>query len=118
MTKNEILEYVMTTPENVNRQVLGYMLDELEGEGGSSLPFPVYKGDFIRDVDGTVVLAPIDDPTSMMYGLDVEGYYMIINSAFNPQGFIITHNGIGEINNVSILEDETRIYYSLWPSGK
>lgn len=36
MTKNEILNYVMTTPENVNRQVLGYMLDELEGEGGGS----------------------------------------------------------------------------------
>ena len=35
--KEDILNYVMTTPENVNKQVLGYMLDDLEGgEHGSS----------------------------------------------------------------------------------
>ena len=34
MTKNEILEYVMNTPQNTNEQILNYMLDDLEGSGG------------------------------------------------------------------------------------
>ena len=34
MTKNEILDYIMSTPENTNRQVLQYMLDDIEGSGG------------------------------------------------------------------------------------
>jgi hypothetical protein len=39
MTKEEILEYVMNTPENTNRMVLSDMIDELansDDKGGSS----------------------------------------------------------------------------------
>ena len=35
MTKEEILDYVMNTPENTNRMVLSDMLDELQTGGGS-----------------------------------------------------------------------------------
>ena len=34
MVKTDILNYVATTPDNTNIQILGYMLDDLEGGGG------------------------------------------------------------------------------------
>lgn len=37
MTKNEILDYIMETPGNTNRQILSYLLDEISGEGGNIL---------------------------------------------------------------------------------
>lgn len=56
MTKNEILNYVMTTPENVNRQVLGYMLDELEGEGGGGSTVDVFYINFSLEGSNTIVM--------------------------------------------------------------
>ncbi len=37
MTKDEILDYIMETPGNTNRQILSYLLDEISGEGGNIL---------------------------------------------------------------------------------
>ena len=54
MNKNEILEYVMATPDNVNRQILGYMLDELEGEGGSAVD--VFYINFSLEGSDTIVM--------------------------------------------------------------
>ena len=47
MTKEEIIEYVMETPENTNPNVLEGMLDELvNSSGGGSMPFYVtFSGD-------------------------------------------------------------------------
>ena len=56
MTKNEILNYVMTTPENVNRQVLKYMLDELEGEGGGGSTVDVFYINFSLEGSNTIVM--------------------------------------------------------------
>ena len=58
MDKQKVIDYVMDTPENVNRQVLGYILDELEGEGeeGSVLPFPVYECDLVEDTSTALVV--------------------------------------------------------------
>lgn len=55
MTKKEILDYIMFTPENVNRQVLGYMLDELEGEGGGST-VDVFYINFSLEGSDTIVM--------------------------------------------------------------
>lgn len=55
MTKNEILNYVMTTPDNVNRQILKYMLDELEGEGGGST-VDVFYINFSLEGSNTIVM--------------------------------------------------------------
>ena len=56
MTKNEILNYVMTTPENVNRQVLRYMLNELEGEGGGGSTVDVFYINFSLEGSNTIVM--------------------------------------------------------------
>ena len=36
MTKKEIIDYVMETPQNTNPAILSQMLDEIAGEGGGS----------------------------------------------------------------------------------
>lgn len=121
MTKNEILDYIMFTPENVNRQVLGYMLDELEGDGeGSSLPFSVYKCDLISDVDSTLAITPFPDETSTLICLDINGnYYAIIDFSYQPtKGFLIAPLGIGKIYGVSDSEDKVLISYELWARQK
>ena len=121
MTKNEILEYVMTTPENVNRQVLGCMLDEFEGEGaeGGSFPFPTYECNLISDIDSTLAVTPFSN-TSELFCLDITGgYYAIIDFSYQPtKGFLITPTAIGEINDVSDSEDKVLIYYQLWAKQK
>lgn len=53
--KEDILNYVMTTPDNVNRQILGYMLDELEEEGGGSA-VDVFYINFSLEGSDTIVM--------------------------------------------------------------
>ena len=121
MTKNEILDYIMSTPENTNRQILGYMLDELEGEGeGGSFPFPIYECNLISDVDSTLAITPFPDETSTLICLDINGnYYAIVDFSYQPtKGFIITPTAIGEINGVSDSEDRVLISYKTWAKQK
>lgn len=37
MTKKEIIDYIMETPQNTNPAILSQMLDEIAGEGGGSM---------------------------------------------------------------------------------
>lgn len=37
MTKKEIIDYIMETPQNTNTAILSQMLDEFAGEGGESM---------------------------------------------------------------------------------
>ena len=37
MTKKEIIDYIMETPQNTNTAILSQMLDEFAGEGGGSM---------------------------------------------------------------------------------
>ena len=37
MDKNDIIEYVMNTPHNTNRAVLKGMLEDISGDGGTSM---------------------------------------------------------------------------------
>lgn len=111
----------MTTPENTNKQVLGYMLDELEGEGegGGNLPFPIYECNLIGDVDSTLAVTPFSN-TSELFCLDInDSYYAIIDFSYQPtKGFLITPTAIGEINGVTDSEDKVLISYELWAKEK
>lgn len=53
MTKEDILDYVMNTPNNTNRMVLSDMLDEFNsGSGGSGGPMPEVFCTISEFVDG------------------------------------------------------------------
>ncbi len=51
MTKKEIIDYVMETPQNTNPAILSQMLDEIAGEGGGgeSSDFSVAKVTLINN---------------------------------------------------------------------
>lgn len=60
MTKQEILDYVMKTPQNTNRAVLSGMLDEI-GEGGGSDSGLIVVNMVVgtaRDTYGNAVITP------------------------------------------------------------
>lgn len=49
MTKQEILEYILKTPENTNPTILEQLLDELGGGGGGQLPDNVWAQSMIDE---------------------------------------------------------------------
>ena len=118
MTKNEILEYVMTTPENTNKQVLGYMLDELEGEGeGSNFPFPIYECNLIQDTGNTLIVTVFNpEPSDELFFLNAGDYYAFIDVSYpsGGKGFIITTTHLGEIASITGSENKMYIEYTLW----
>lgn len=117
MTKNEILEYVMTTPKNTNKQVLGYMLDELEGEReGGSFPFPVYECDLIEDTGNALIVSvPTPEPSDDLFFLNAGDYYAFIDISYpTTAGFIITTTHLGTIDSISTSENKIYIDYTLW----
>lgn len=64
MTKNDIIKYVMDTPENTNKYVLDSMLNELNNEGGSSTPS--FIGQHIYGVKWTYAYTEDDEPVKYL----------------------------------------------------
>ena len=67
MTKQDIIDYVMTTPHNTNRAVLNSMLNQLaEGGGGGSSDFSTATVTFVKNTNYTFETAvPIIDGGQM-----------------------------------------------------
>ena len=52
MTKKEILDYIMETPGNTNRQILSYLLDEISGGGD------IKKYEYVKIADDDYEVSP------------------------------------------------------------
>ena len=75
MTKQDIIDYVMTTPKNTNKAVLSNMLDQLAEDGGGESNLAIYKVNIInntntriRDIQASygVGLNENDEPTEII----------------------------------------------------
>lgn len=89
-TKEDILDYIMSTPENTNRQVLQYMLDDISGGGEGNIPLPEYKSTMINDSESGFTLD--------LHPGDIEEFSFIEVSTLNETIYVIldynTNSGI------------------------
>lgn len=72
MGKDEILNYVMNSPENTNRAVLSGMLDEINSDGGDSNDFSTATVTFLNTASS--------------------GGYDVFAGTCTDDGFTITHH--------------------------
>ena len=87
MTKQDIIDYVMTTPHNTNRAVLSDMLNQLaEGGGGGSSDFSTATVTIVNNYNEVFGLGmPMVDDDGGIYmegfrGIDSGTYTIVINT--------------------------------------
>ena len=114
MTKEEILDYVVNSPENTNRRVLSDMLDEFNsgsgGGGGSSVLIVKITSDnnwenFTCDKTFDEILAASNSlvPIFGYVGNETDGYGPVTFSSANPYGQV-------GFNTIRIFGDEEQYY--------
>lgn len=122
MTKKELLDYVMNTPNNTNRQVLQYLLDDIGGGEEGNIPLPEYESEIIDpsnnsfklnlnldDIDEDFMLIQTPKPDS-----ETNFLYILINKAEN--GIVFSNSEIVLlITEVEKDEDKTLCYITEWP---
>ena len=102
MSKEDIINYVMTTPGNPNRAVLNGMLDSV-GEGGSSgysvdtKRVEIYNGSFTTELD------PIDN----VYPAYIEATTVLQN---DPDVIYVTYDGLNYVCNAKKPIDDFYYY--------
>ena len=124
MTKKEILDYIMSTPENTNRQVLQYLLDDISGEGGN-IPLSEYECDFVNNTESDDIIINLDlaDITEddALVTVHFEGeeessnLYLILDLNTHT-GIAVAANGIvGSIADFYTVENNTFCDMEPWP---
>ena len=123
MTKKEILDYIMKTPYNSNRQVLQYILDDISGGSGEgNIPLPEYESEIIDPSDNSfklnLNLDDVDEDFMLIKTLvpdsETDFLYMLINKAGN--GIVFGDSEIVLlITEVEKDEDKTLCYITEWP---
>lgn len=92
MTKKEIINYIMETPQNTNPAILSQMLDELAGEGsGGSSDFSMATVTLIRNTDFYVYGLPIIATTTTPIG-DLE-FIVTSESLYNGDTNVVLYKG-------------------------
>lgn len=127
MTKKEILDYIMFTPENTNRQVLSYMLDDIgSGSGGEgNIPLPEYECDFVNGTEDNNIIINLDlaDITEddALVTVHFEGeeessnLYLILDLNTHT-GIAVAANGIvGLVADFYTIENNTFCDMEIWP---
>ena len=109
-TKEDILNYIMSTPENTNRQVLQYMLDDIIGDGGGegNIPLPEYEcnfidwtesGDLITDLDINNIIEDFIFVTIHFEGEEESSNFYLIYNKNTGTGIIFNERGISYMIN-------------------
>jgi hypothetical protein len=103
MTKEEILEYVLNTPENTNRMVLSDMLDEFSsGSGGGAEPLSV-------EVTITGTVATMDTTITEIAEALAAGTPVVISI---PNGADYLSQGYSVVSAVAYYDgDPTTVYF-------
>lgn len=123
MTKQEILNYVMTTLNNTNRIILKQMLDDISGQGGGNIPLPEFESYLIGiDEDDNLIIdisqMPEVDYALTAIELDNEIINFIIDMN-NMVGLAITNVEeeiyISYINYIINEEDQLVCIFENWP---
>lgn len=60
MTKKDLIDYILDTPQNVNPAILNQMLDEVGGGGASEGEYDFRGADYIEIKNNTILGASID----------------------------------------------------------
>ena len=107
MTKQEIINYVMTTPSNPNKAVLEGMLDSFSGgeSGGGSSRVLLYENDAMEiSKDGVPSIKYINEDIwlnlesywtiNSTYSLEIDGMVAITGAFVKPAGESAYHLGL------------------------
>lgn len=78
MDKQQIIDYVMETPENINPVILGQFLDELGGGGGGATDFKIFIVNETRVYNGRDYTATLDKTWKEIYDATEEGYDIML----------------------------------------
>ena len=99
MTKEEILDYVMDTPDNTNRRVLSDMLDEFSSSngGGGMLVVTVSGEPYSRTLDKTYreIAEAVSSGSDVMVHEEYDGgaYYHPMSSFYKyVDGDVVTYS--------------------------
>ena len=98
MTKQEIIDYVMTTPSNPNKAVLEGMLDSFsDGEGGGSSRVLLYENDALDFTDPGAspiisvtmhesFLEPVWNDGNLTFAIEIDGEEAFVGNVVTPSG--------------------------------
>ena len=109
MEKEQVMDYVMYSPENTNPAILGNMLDSIESDGGAEEGVLLYEGD--HEISSTATAIYFDAQTSSLCLPD--GYERSLYKVYF--GDNIQYCYVSSVGTSSIDGTEMNVYKTKYP---